>query len=202
MENEQWKEYLTAVFGSNMTDAELEKVFLANPADAFAIYQLREHASTHDLRFLPMSQLQAAGLTVERANYEVVYVDHLKTVSDKSIPELLEGIYYRFNMEHPDDFYGHSLSVGDVVALKVGGVTTAHFVDRYGRQELHGFLSDQPLRNAEMLVEDDYGMIDGIINNGKREPERERSSVAEQLRKSPVQKPKLHGKGKGELGLE
>mgnify|MGYP003456644126 FL=1 len=185
-----------------MTDAELEKVFLANPADAFAIYQLREHESTHDLRFLPMSQLQAAGLTVERANYEVVYVDHLKTVSDKSIPELLEGIYYRFNMEHPDDFYGHSLSVGDVVALKVGGVTTAHFVDRYGWQELHGFLSEQPLRNAEMLVEDDYGMIDGIINNGKREPERERSSVAEQLRKVPVQKPKLHGKGKSEPGLE
>lgn len=202
MENKQWKEYLTAVFGSNMTDAELEKVFLANPADAFAIYQLREHASTHDLRFLPMSQLQAAGLTVERANYEVVYVDHLKTVTDKSMPELLEGIYYRFNMEHPDDFYGHSLSVGDVVALKVGGVTTAHFVDRYGWQELHGFLSDQPLRNAEMLVEDDYGMIDGIINNGKREPERERSSVAVRLRKVPVQKPKLHGKGKSEPGLE
>ena len=78
MENEQWKEYLTAVFGGKMTDAELEKVFLANPADAFAIYQLREHESTHDLRFLPMSQLQAAGSTVERANYEVVYVDHLK----------------------------------------------------------------------------------------------------------------------------
>lgn len=202
MENEQWKEYLTAVFGGKMTDAELEKVFLANPADAFAIYQLREHESTHDLRFLPISQLQVAGLTVERANYEVVYVGRLKTVSDKAIHELLEDIYYRFNMEHPEDFYGHSLSVSDVVALKVGGVTTVHFVDSYGWQELHGFLSDRPLRNAEMLIEDDYGMIDGIINNGKREPERERSSVAEQLRKSPVQKPKLHGKGKGEPGLE
>lgn len=202
MENKQWKEYLTAVFGSKMTDAELEKVFLANPADAFAIYQLREHESTHDLRFLPMSQLQAAGLTVERANYEVVYVDHLKTVSDKSIPELLEGIYYRFNMEHPDDFYGHSLSVSDVVALKIGGVTTVHFVDRYGWQELHGFLSDQPLRNVEMLVEDDYGMIDGIINNGKREPERERSSVAEQLRKMPTRKPRQFKAGKDNPVLE
>lgn len=185
-----------------MTDAELEKVFLANPADAFAIYQLREHESTHDLRFLPMSQLQAAGLTVERANYEVVYVDHLKTVSDKSIPELLEGIYYRFNMEHPDDFYGHSLSVGDVVALKIGGVTTVHFVDSYGWQELHGFLSEQPLRNAEMLVKDDYGMIDGIINNGKLEPERERSSVAEQLRKMPTRKPRQFKAGKDNPVLE
>ena len=202
MENEQWKEYLTAVFGGKVTDAELEKVFLATPADAFAIYQLREHESTHDLRFLAMSQLQAAGLTVERANYEVVYVDHLKTVSDKAIHELLEDIYYRFNMEHPDDFYGHSLSVGDVVALKVGGVTTVHFVDRYGWQELHGFLSDQPLRNAEMLVEDDYGMIDGIINNGKREPERERSSVAEQLRKMPTRKPRQFKAGKDNPVLE
>ena len=190
MENEQWKEYLTAVFGGKMTDAELEKVFLANPADAFAIYQLREHESTHDLRFLPMSQLQAAGLTVERANYEVVYVGRLKTASDKAIHELLEDIYYRFNMEHPEDFYGHSLSVSDVVVLKVGGMTTVHFVDSYDWQELHGFLLDQPLRNAEMLVEDDYGMIDGIINNGKRESERECTSMAEQLRKVPTRKPR------------
>ena len=138
-----------------------------------------------------MSQLQAAGLTVERTNYEVVYVDHLKTDSGKAIPELLEDIYYRFNMEHPDDFYGHSLSVGDVVALKVGGVTTVHFVDRYGWQELHGFLSDQPLRNAEMLVEDDYGMIDGIINNGKapskEESKEKKPSVIEQLKNQPQQ---------------
>ena len=92
--------------------------------------------------------------------------------------------------------------VGDVVALKVCGVNTAHFVDRYGWQELHGFLSDQPLRNAEMLVEDDYGMIDGIINNGKREPERERSSVAKQLRKVPTRKPRQFKAGKDNPVLE
>lgn len=73
-------------------------------------------------------------------------------------------------------------------------------MDRYSWQELHGFLSDQPLRNAEMMLEDDYGMIDGIINNGKREPER--PSVVEQLRKGPEQRMKPPSKGKDEPSIE
>lgn len=105
-------------------------------------------------------------------------------------------------MERPDNFYGHSLSVSDIVALKVAGVVTAHYVDRYGWQKLHGFLSDQPLRNAEMMLEDDYGMIDGIINNGKREPERERPSVVDQLRQHPSNKLKPPSKGKNEPSIE
>lgn len=202
MENKNWTEYLKAVFGDKLTDADLEKMFLANPADAFAIYQLRDHESTHDLRFLPMSQLQAAGLTVERGNYAAVYTGNLYNTEGKAVPELLNNLFYRFNMERPEDFHGHSLSVSDVVALKVNDVVTAHYVDRFGFQELYGFLSDQPLRNAEMLLEDDFGMIDGILNNGKREPERERSSVAEQLRKPSVHKQKQPNKEKGELDFE
>ena len=200
MENENWKEYLSAVFGDKLSEKDLEKMFLVNPADAFAIYQLRDHESTHDHRFLAMSQLQAAGLTVERANYELVYTADLSDAGSKSIPVLLEDTFYRFNMERPDDFYGHSLSVSDIVALKVDGAVSVHYVDRFGFQELHGFLSDQPLKNAEMQMEDDYGMIDGIINNGKREPER--PSVVEQLRKAPDHKLKPPSKGKGELSLE
>ena len=200
MEKQNWDEYLKAVFGDHLTEKDLEKIFLANPADAFAIYQLRHHESTHDYRFMAMSQLQAAGLTVERTNYEMVYAGALHQTTGKAVPELLNDIFYRFNMERPDDFYGHSLSVSDIVALKVDGIVTAHYVDRYGWQELHGFLSDQPLRNAEMMLEDDYGMIDGIINNGKREPER--PSVVEQLRKGPEQRMKPPSKGKGEPSIE
>ena len=202
MENKNWDEYLKAVFGDKLTDTDLEKMFLANPADAFAIYQLRHHESTHDLRFLPMSQLQAAGLTVERENYEIVYTASLHHAAGKAIPELLNDTYYRFNIERPEDFYGHSLSVSDIVALKVDGVVTAHYVDRYGWQELYGFLSDQPLRNAETLLEDDFGMIDGIINNGKREPALERPSVVEQLRKTSLRQNKVRDKNKGEPSLE
>ena len=147
-----------------------------------------------------MSQLQAAGLTVEKTNYDVVYAGELDQTTGKEVSELLNDIFYRFNMERPDDFYGHSLSVSDIVALKVDGAVSVHYVDRFGFQELHGFLSDQPLKNAEMQMEDDYGMIDGIINNGKREPER--PSVVEQLRKAPDRKPKPPAKGKGEPSLE
>ena len=200
MSEERWQEYLKTVYGDQLTEKDLEKMFLANPADAFAIYQLRHHERTHDHRFMAMSQLQAAGLTVERTNYEVVYAGVLHQTSGKAVPELLNDIFYRFNMERPEDFHGHSLSVSDIVALKVDGNVTAHYVDRYGWQELHGFLSDQPLRNAEMMLEDDYGMIDGIINNGKREPER--PSVVEQLRTNPNHRQKPHSKGKGEPSIE
>ena len=200
MEKQNWNEYLRTVFGDNLTENDLEKMFLANPADAFAIYQLRHHENTHDHRFMAMSQLQAAGLTVEKTNYDVVYAGELHQTTGKEVSELLNDIFYRFNMERPDDFYGHSLSVSDIVALKVDGAVSVHYVDRFGFQELHGFLSDQPLKNAEMQMEDDYGMIDGIINNGKREPER--PSVVEQLRKAPDRKPKPPAKGKGEPSLE
>ena len=200
MAEERWQEYLKTVYGDKLTEKDVEKMFLYNPADAFAIYQLRDHERTHDHRFLSMSQLQAAGLTVERTNYEAVYTGDLHFASNKTIPELLNDTFYRFNMERPADFYGHSLSVSDIVALKVDGIVTAHYVDRFGWQELHGFLSDQPLRNAEMMLEDDYGMIDGIINNGKREPER--PSVVEQLRKVADHRPKPCSKGKSEPEIE
>lgn len=202
MENKNWAEYLKAVFGDKLTDTDLEKMFLANPADAFAIYQLRDHESTHDHRFLPMSQLQAAGLIVERGNYEVVYTGNLYNTEGKAVPELLNNLFYRFNMERPEDFYGHSLSVSDIVVLKVNDVVSAHYVDRFGFQELYGFLSDQPLRNAEMLLEEDFGMIDGIINNGKREPDRKRPSVVEQLRKPSLHQNRVRDKNKGEPILE
>ena len=202
MSEERWREYLKLVYSDTLTEKDMERMFLVNPADAFAIYQLRDHESTHDLRFLPMSQLQAAGLTVERGNYTAVYTGNLYNTEGKAIPEQLNNLFYRFNMERPEDFHGHSLSVSDIVALKVNDVVTAHYVDRFGFQELYGFLSDQPLRNAEMLLEDDFGMIDGILNNGKREPEHERSSVVEQLRQTPVHKKKQPNKEKGELDFE
>lgn len=202
MDDKNWEDYLKVAFGDKLTDAELEKMFLANPADAFAIFQLRDLESTRDHRFLPLSQLQAVGLTVERANYEVVYTADLHYAAGKALPELLNNIFYRFNMERPEDFHGHSLSVSDVVALKVNDAVTVHYVDRYGWTELHGFLSDQPLRNAEMLLEDDFGMIDGIINNGKRESDLERTSVVEQLKKLPSQTSKTPSKTKSDPSIE
>ncbi len=96
----------------------------------------------------------------------------------------LEALYVQFNAAHPEDFRGHSLSVSDIVALKVGGVVSCHYVDSIGFKELENFaLQENYLKNAEMAVEDDYNSIDGIINNGRKdEPETERHSVLDALK--------------------
>ena len=69
----------------------------------------------------------------------------------------------------PGDFTGHSLSVSDIVVLKQQGSVSSHYVDSVGFVQLPAFLPDNYLKNAEMSMEDDYGMIDGIINNGPKE---------------------------------
>ncbi len=185
-----------------LNEKELEKMFLAAPGDAVAIYQLVNHEDTLPYRFASMDQLEAAGLIVRRTNYEAVYTEALPDTQGKTIADILEDTYYRFNMERPADFSGHSLSVSDVVAVKLDGAVSVHFVDRIGFHELNDFLEEQPLRNAEMQIEDDYGMIDGIINNGKREPDRERPSVMQQLRQPPETPSRHSSKGKNEPLLE
>ena len=75
----------------------------------------------------------------------------------------------KFNTEHPQDFTGHSLSVSDIVALRQNGVVSCHYVDSVGFADVPVFLPENYLKNAEMAMEDDYGMIDGVINNGPKE---------------------------------
>lgn len=88
---------------------------------------------------------------------------------DGSQIEKLEDLYRIFNVEHPHDFSGHSLSVSDIVALKQAGVVSYHYVDSIGYKELTNFrTTENYLKNAEMQMEDDFGMIDGIINNGRK----------------------------------
>ena len=91
-------------------DEAIEKQFLCNANDAFAIYQLRHHKSTRDYRFQPMEQLQAAGLSVKRENYETVYTGLLRDMNGKTNLECLEELYFRFNLDRPGDFEGHSRS--------------------------------------------------------------------------------------------
>ena len=105
---------------------------------------------------------------MQRDNYELVYTAPLLSSDLKG--DTTEQLFYRFNNEHPTD-YGHpSMSVSDIVAIKRDGKVSCHYCDSFGFQQVPGFLPDNPLKNAEMAVEDDYGMIDGIINNGPKEP--------------------------------
>ena len=180
-------------FGRVLVGQEQDQLLISNPIDSFAIYQLAVHDKTEDLRFMPMDYLKKHNLPVDRSNYELVYTAALPNSGGKEVPALLNELFFQFNHEHPKDFEGHSLSVSDVVALKVSGQVSVHYVDRWGWEELNGFLVDNPLKNAEMLLEDDYGMIDGILNNGKRDPEKELPSVGEQLRALVNHKPKAPG---------
>ena len=105
--------------------------------DTFSIYQIKGGDETRDFRFEPYDRLQAAGNVVDRANYELVY-------SAPLAPETsLEDIYTCFNIDHPKDFKGHSLSVSDVVVLHQDGQDAAHFVDSVGCREVPEFLQEQ-----------------------------------------------------------
>ena len=216
--------------------------------NSFSIYQLKGGDETLDYRFEPLDAIRRNGLSVDPANYELVYTAPL-TERDS-----LESIYTRFNIDRPTDFTGHSLSVSDIVVLHKNGQDTAHYCDRAGFSEVPEFLNppqqekplapelreiseriqtprgsfylcgmtkeqmeadgygfhhaspdgkylimtngtqayavkadppekENPLRTAEMTLEDDYGMIDGVINNGRRGEEQEKAkpSIRERL---------------------
>ena len=102
-------------------------------------------------------------------NYELVYTGELPKSGDTD--SKLNDLFYQFNQNHPEDFRGHSLSVSDIVALKQAGDVSCHYVDSWGFKEQPAFLKPENyLKNAEMAMEDDYGMIDGIVNNGVKQP--------------------------------
>ena len=105
--------------------------------DTFSIYQIKGGDETRDFRFEPYDRLQAAGNVVDRANYELVYTAPLAPETS------LEDIYTRFNIDHPKDFKGHSLSVSDVVVLHQNGQDAAHFVDSVGFRQVPEFLQEQ-----------------------------------------------------------
>ena len=147
---------------------EREQAFLSHKGDCFAIYQVKHTDELRDIRYEGLEWIKSIGQTVQRNNYELVYTAPLQPSDLKG--DTTEQLFYRFNNEHPAD-YGHpSMSVSDIVAIKRDGKVSCHYCDSFGFAEVPGFLPDNPLKNAEMAVEDDYGMIDGILNNGPKEP--------------------------------
>ena len=111
---------------------DLEKAFLNNLGDAYAIYQLKHTQDTRDLRFASMSQVQMAGKTIDREKYELLYIGDLPWKEQRPPGEVLEEIYARFNFMKPGFFTGHSLSMSDIVGLKQNGRITFHYVDSFG----------------------------------------------------------------------
>lgn len=167
VEREEWDAVRGVVTLSEQADT--EKLFLENPQDAFLIYQIRRGGELDAYRFMNYDYLQSKGVTPERDGYDAIYTGGFMDYGNARTN--LDMIYQRFNVDHPADFKGHSLSVSDIVALKQNGVVSCHYVDSIGFRELPNFLKPENyLKNAEMAMEDDYGMIDGIINNGPKQP--------------------------------
>lgn len=130
-----------------------EAQFLEQSQNAYAIYQLKGGEDLRDYRFEGMERLNSIGLTVERENYELVYTAPLADFSgDKD--HALNKLYEQFNINHPADFRGHSLSVSDIVALKIDGTVSSHYVDSFGFKELPQFLEPAPLVPDNFLTGD------------------------------------------------
>ena len=146
---------------------EREQAFLDHKGDCFAIYQVKHTDELRDIRYEGLEWLKSIGQTVQRDNYDLVYTAPLAPGDLKG--SVLDNLEYRFNNEHPTDYRHPSMSVSDIVAIKRDGKVSCHYCDSFGFAEVPGFLPDNPLKNTEMAVEDDYGMIDGIINNGSKE---------------------------------
>ena len=250
------QEYAAEIAAYVQTPADIAEQAQAVPRDTFSIYQLKPGDATRDYRFEPLDAIRNNGLSVKPENYELVYTAPL-TEQDS-----LESIYTRFNIDHPADFKGHSLSVSDIVVLHQDGKDTAHYCDRFGFSQVPEFLQperaaevtiptpnqmatqeristprgsfcvtnmtreqmeaagygvhhisddgkylimgngtrafavaaeqpekDNPLRTAEMTLEDDYGMIDGVINNGRRGEELEKAQ--EYAERTTPEKPSI-----------
>ena len=147
---------------------EREQAFLSHKGDCYAIYQVKHTDELRDIRYEGLEWIKSIGRTVQRDNYDLVYTAPLAPRDLKG--SVLDNLEYRFNNEHPADYRHPSMSVSDVIAIKRDGKVSYHYCDSFGFEPVPGFLPDNPLKNAEMAVEDDYGMIDGIINNGAKEP--------------------------------
>lgn len=170
-----------------------EQAFLESPGDTYAIYQLKRDDATADLRFMNSEWLNKKGIVPQPENYDLIYTGALYPASTQI--DTLERLYQTFNIDRPADFTGHSLSVSDIVALKQNGVVSCHYVDSVGYKELPSFIqSGNYLKNAEMQMEDDYGMIDGIVNNGPRQTEPPVKAVLEKQADTKAKKPSVLAK--------
>ncbi len=149
VEKSDWNAYLEyQSMKQELEDSEpnREAQLLYGNESRFGIYQLKDTEETRDIRFMNMDYLEREGIPVSRENYTLVYTGELKEGMS------LEDIYTQFNIDHPADFTGHSLSVSDVVVLHQDGENTSHYVDSVGYREIPGFTKELSV-SAEVTAE-------------------------------------------------
>ena len=170
VDHEEWEkspQFHEKVMERQEHQQEREQAFLSQNRDCFAIYQVSRD-DPQNVRFMNLDWLKSHDISIDRSNYDLIYTAPLR--ESGTVPEQLEKLYQQFNLEKPVDFHSPSMSVSDIVAIRQDGKVSCHYCDSVGFTQIPGFLPENPLKNAEMMLEDDYGMIDGIINNGAKEP--------------------------------
>ncbi|MCM1237333.1 MAG: YodL domain-containing protein, partial [Ruminococcus flavefaciens] len=173
VEKDDWNAYLEyQSMKQELEDSEpnREAQLLYGNGGRFGIYQLKDTEETRDIRFMAMDYLEMKGIPVSRENYTLVYTGELQEGMS------LEDIYTRFNIDHPADFTGHSLSVSDVVVLHQDGENTSHYVDSVGYREIPEFTKEMETV-AEMQEQMDmdkvsYYVIEDLSARMGNEPQK------------------------------
>ena len=149
-----------------------EALLLYGKENRFGIYQLKSTEETRDFRYMAMDYLEMKGIPVSKENYELVYTGELKEGMS------LDDIFTKFNIDHPADFTGHSLSVSDVVVLHQDGENTSHYVDSVGYREIPEFTKEMEV--AAEIVGEEVPAVDvadeTLEENGQGEPDGDKVS--------------------------
>ena len=143
-ENERKLRSMQAELSDNQINKEAQLLY--GSSDKYGIYQLKHNPELDHLRFEGTESLKRMGITkdnfdvIKPENYELIYVGELSELQEQTQGETLEAIYEQFNIAHPEDYRGHSLSVSDIVVLHQNGKNSAHFVDSFGFTRLPDFM--------------------------------------------------------------
>ena len=143
-ENERKLRSMQAELSDNQINKEAQLLY--GSSDKYGIYQLKHNPELNHLRFEGTESLKRMGITkdnfdvIKPENYELIYVGELSELQEQTQGETLEAIYEKFNIAHPEDYRGHSLSVSDIVILHQNGENSAHFVDSFGFTGLPDFM--------------------------------------------------------------
>ena len=182
MQNARWND----VDGS--ASGEILEAFLDSESDGYAILQLKRTEENRDRSFEAYDSLERQGLQPDINFYDTMYTGPITTQSANT-DVICENLFVKFNTDRPENFKGHSLSVSDVIALKLQEAVKFYYVDSFGFKELPGFNSGKnPIRSIEDQIEQNDNQLDGIINNLPEETIAEKeakSSVIEKL-KAPL----------------
>ena len=124
-----------------------EANLLLGTRQTFGIYQIKDDSPGENYAFMNMSFIESHGMQIKKEDYKLVYVGELSGNMS------LDDIFERFNIDRPEDFRGHSLSVSDIVVLNDGEKVTAHFVDSISFEQLDSFLNLEEQVLSELAYE-------------------------------------------------